>query len=104
MNLVPSDLGFPFKFLPRQFPICLCFAMTINKSKGQSLSKVGLHLAKPIFTHGQLYIVVSRVKSKKAWKFLFWMMEKYAHEQIQETKRRQHMLQNITRALHESNN
>ncbi|GAU12842.1 hypothetical protein TSUD_73290 [Trifolium subterraneum] len=40
MDLVPSDYGLPFKFERRQFPICLCFAMTINKSQGQSLSKV----------------------------------------------------------------
>lgn len=29
MNLVPSDPGFPFQFQRRQFPIALCFAMTI---------------------------------------------------------------------------
>nr|KYP57723.1 hypothetical protein KK1_003993 [Cajanus cajan] len=32
MDLVPSDPRFPFKFQRRQFLICLCFAMTINKS------------------------------------------------------------------------
>jgi len=38
MNLIPSDPGLPFKFRRRQFPLMLCFAMTINKSQGQSLS------------------------------------------------------------------
>ena len=33
MDMVPSDSGFPFKFQHRQVPICLCFAMTINKSQ-----------------------------------------------------------------------
>lgn len=33
MDLIPSDPGFPFKFQWRQFPICLCFAMTINSAK-----------------------------------------------------------------------
>ncbi|KEH24640.1 animal RPA1 domain protein [Medicago truncatula] len=33
MNVVPSDPGLPFKFTRRQFPLALCFAMTINKSQ-----------------------------------------------------------------------
>jgi len=38
MNLILSDPGLPFKFRHIQFPLTLCFAMTINKSQGQSLS------------------------------------------------------------------
>ncbi|KEH33244.1 PIF1-like helicase [Medicago truncatula] len=40
MNLIPSDPGLPFKFMRRQFPLTFYFAMTINKSQGQSLSRV----------------------------------------------------------------
>ncbi|GJS75313.1 G-type lectin S-receptor-like serine/threonine-protein kinase [Tanacetum coccineum] len=66
----PSDKRIPFKVVRRQFPIAVCFAMTINKSQGQSLARVGLFLPRPVFTHGQLYVAVSRVKSKKGLKVL----------------------------------
>jgi len=70
MNLTPSESGLPFKFQRRKFPISLWFAMTINKSQGQMLNKVNLYLACPIFTHEQLYVAISRVKSKKQLKIL----------------------------------
>lgn len=37
--------------------------MTINKAQGQTLDKVGLFLRSPVFTHGQLYVACSRVRS-----------------------------------------
>ena len=46
----------------RQFPVILSFAMTINKSQVQSLRNVGIYLSKPVFTHGQLYVALSRVR------------------------------------------
>ncbi|AET01087.2 hypothetical protein MTR_5g099270 [Medicago truncatula] len=44
MNLILSDPRLPFKFRRMQFPLTLCFAMTINKSQGQSLSRVGVYI------------------------------------------------------------
>ena len=70
MNLVLTDPVYPFKFQMRQFPLCMCFAMTINKSQGQSLSHVGLYMQKPVFTHDQLYVAIYRVKSRKGLKIL----------------------------------
>nr|XP_043630411.1 ATP-dependent DNA helicase PIF1-like [Erigeron canadensis] len=70
LKMTPSDKRIPVRICRRQFPIVVCFAMTINKSQGQSLDCVGLYLPRPVFSHGQLYVVVSRIKSKKGLKIL----------------------------------
>ncbi|XP_057763551.1 uncharacterized protein LOC130984017 [Arachis stenosperma] len=70
MTLTPSDARLPFKFQRRQFPLMLSYAITINKSQGQSLNHVGLLLKQPVFTHGQLYVAISRVTNKSGLKIV----------------------------------
>ena len=70
LNMIPNNETLPIKFQRRQFPIIVSFATTINKSQGQTLSTVGLYLPRPVFTHGQLYVALSRVKSKQDLKIL----------------------------------
>ena len=60
--LIGSDSSLPFNIKRLQFPIRLAFSMTINKSQGQTFDKVAVHLEKPVFAHGQLYVAISRVR------------------------------------------
>lgn len=62
--LVPTD--YPIQFKRLQFPVRLCFAMTINKSQGQNLKLAGVDLRTDCFSHGQLYVACSRVSSPKS--------------------------------------
>ena len=59
---------FPFELSRKQFPVKLCYAMTINKSQGQTLDFVGLDLVDAVFSHGQTYVAFSRVRGWKSLK------------------------------------
>ncbi|CAN1799647.1 ATP-dependent DNA helicase PIF1 [Linum perenne] len=70
ITLASKEKSLNFTLLRRQYPIALCFAMTINKSQGQTLHEVGICLKRQVFTHGQLYVALSRVTTKKGLKIL----------------------------------
>ena len=58
-----DELASGFRWRRLQFPLRPAFAMTIHKSQGQTLGRVGLYLKSPVFAHGQLYVALSRVSS-----------------------------------------
>lgn len=66
----PENEGYPFKFIRKQFSVRLCFSMTINKAQGQTIPNVGLYLPQHVFSHGQLYVALSRGISMKTTKVL----------------------------------
>ena len=63
ISLIPSNLMLPFEFRCVQFPVSLCFAMKINKSQGETFKAVGVDMSDESFTHGMLYVALSRVGS-----------------------------------------
>jgi ATP-dependent DNA helicase PIF1 len=63
IKLHSSDTDLTFVLSRKQIPVRLCFAMTVNKSQGQSFNVVGIDLRAPVFTHGQFYVAVSRTSS-----------------------------------------
>ena len=60
IRLLPNTETLPVPLKRLQFPVRLAFAMTINKSQGQSVEHVGINLQTSVFSHGQLYVAFSR--------------------------------------------
>ncbi len=71
ITISPSDADIPFTLKRHQFPAVLAFAMTINKSQGQSFKKIGIHLSEPVFGHGHLYVAFSRATTRAGVKVIY---------------------------------
>ena len=53
-----------------QFPVSTAFAMTIQKTQGQTFLLVGLFLPTAVFMHGMLYVAFFRAKRQNGLKVL----------------------------------
>jgi hypothetical protein len=51
-----------FKILRRQFPLKLAYALTINRSQGQEFDRQLVDLTNAAFSHGHLYVALSRIR------------------------------------------
>nr|GEX56662.1 hypothetical protein [Tanacetum cinerariifolium] len=81
--LCPSeDDMFPFKLKRKQFPVRLSFAMTINKDQGQTIPNVGVYLPDSVFSHGQLYVALSRGISRETTKVLVRPTKQFRHDGV----------------------
>ena len=60
----------PFVLSRKQVPVRLSFAITISKSQGQTILNVRIYLPRHVFSHGQLYVALSRGVSQNSTKVL----------------------------------
>ncbi len=60
-SISPEASGLPFTINRRQYPLICAYCLSVHKAQGQSLKKVGLIFESDPFTHGQLYVALSRV-------------------------------------------
>jgi ATP-dependent exoDNAse (exonuclease V) alpha subunit len=70
-----TEPGIPFT--RTQYPLEPGFCMTVNKSQGQTLDRVGVDLtARQCFSHGMLYTAMSRVRSASSLRILSGLVDK----------------------------
>ena len=77
-----STADLPFEFRRTQFPLRLAFAMTINKTQGQTFNYVELCLKESMFMYEQLYIALSRVTNAANLRMIVPDTEKTRQEKI----------------------
>jgi hypothetical protein len=55
-----ENSGLPFDFTRVQFPLIPSYCVSVHKSQGQSLTRIGLIIDRDSFAHGQVYTALSR--------------------------------------------
>ena len=62
--------------------------MTVNKSQGQTIPNVGVYLPAPVFSHGQLYVAMSRATSRINIKILALPPDAEAQEEAKKIEKK----------------
>jgi hypothetical protein len=62
-TISPDASGLPFTITRRQYPIIPAYCLSVHKAQGQTIKTCGLIFESDPFTHGQLYVALSRVSS-----------------------------------------
>jgi hypothetical protein len=52
-----------------QFPLRLAYSLTFNKAQGQTFNKLALDITQASFSHGHLYVALSRIRIATNIKF-----------------------------------
>ncbi|KAI9558406.1 hypothetical protein GHT06_015186 [Daphnia sinensis] len=91
-NLIVAEIA-AGKHKGHNFPVLVAFAMTINKSQGQTFERVGIYLPESVFSHGQLYVAFSRATSREGLKI-----------QFEETEKQGKLLRNLPQSTEQEKN
>ena len=61
INFIMQEDDYSWIIIRKQFSVCLCFAIIINKSQGQFFSVIDLNIQHQCFLHDQLYMALSQI-------------------------------------------
>jgi ATP-dependent DNA helicase PIF1 len=75
-SISPDASGLPFTITRRQYPMIPAYCLSVHKAQGQTIKVCGLIFESDPFTHGQLYVALSRVAS---WLCLFVKLHHKEH-------------------------
>ena len=67
---ITQENEYPFEMRGKKFPIKPAFAVTANKSQGQTFERIGVYLPNNFFSHRQRYMAMSRIGSKSNLKIM----------------------------------
>ena len=71
ITLSPPVEAIGYHLSRHQSPVQSTFAMTFNKSEGQSFKYIGINFQTPVFTHAQFYVAMPKYTSGNFVRVLF---------------------------------